>query len=449
MATTQELLDKLKSNLTSIYDKLESKGVQVSGNKNLDNLVLAIDNVGGGGGITEIATPEEMEAFKTEANVGKYAKYVGETTDTYVNGAIYLVEQKGGNIALFDESTLMDGQGYVVTSDTSLETTFANEEAVNINFTINSGEVKTFASTWIEQDGMTMIGVDSGNPQTIYQDDSLMIMFMGYCNMNIMSSAQGQTYMCIPVSVSNGAITSDIVEVVSFSNATSEVVNPLSYLYKSYIYLPNSASTIASENNIKDGYSAYNEKGELLMGKLKNPEEITSQEEYDNVINNSDTFNEVYKVTADVANINGLGGLFIHKRLNNYASLQNLISIEDIAGLGSIGFYNTKVVLLDQSFSRPYAYAYSTNLKIVEFVYQDFIYLAHHLFYGCDQLTTIIIRGENSVSRGGEGMFDETPIANGSGYIYVPDSLVEDYKVENYWSTYASQIKPLSEYVEE
>lgn len=52
MATTQELLDKLKANLTSIYDKLESKGVQVSGNKNLDNLVLAIDNVGGGGGAT-------------------------------------------------------------------------------------------------------------------------------------------------------------------------------------------------------------------------------------------------------------------------------------------------------------------------------------------------------------------------------------------------------------
>lgn len=50
MATTQELLDKLKSNITSIYEKLAEKGVQVEGNKNLDNLVLAIDNVGGGGG---------------------------------------------------------------------------------------------------------------------------------------------------------------------------------------------------------------------------------------------------------------------------------------------------------------------------------------------------------------------------------------------------------------
>lgn len=34
------------------------------------------------------------------------------------------------------------------------------------------------------------------------------------------------------------------------------------------------------------------------------------------------------------------------------------------------------------------------------------------------------------------------------GYIYVPDALVEDYKAATNWSTYADQIKPLSEYVE-
>ena len=34
------------------------------------------------------------------------------------------------------------------------------------------------------------------------------------------------------------------------------------------------------------------------------------------------------------------------------------------------------------------------------------------------------------------------------GYIYVPDELVESYKTATNWSEYASQIKPLSEYVE-
>lgn len=38
-----------------------------------------------------------------------------------------------------------------------------------------------------------------------------------------------------------------------------------------------------------------------------------------------------------------------------------------------------------------------------------------------------------------------TPIANGSGYIYVPDVLVEDYKSATNWSVYADQIRPMSE----
>lgn len=41
--------------------------------------------------------------------------------------------------------------------------------------------------------------------------------------------------------------------------------------------------------------------------------------------------------------------------------------------------------------------------------------------------------------------FDGTKIASGNGYIYVPDTLVEDYKAATNWSTYAAQIKGLSE----
>lgn len=41
-----------------------------------------------------------------------------------------------------------------------------------------------------------------------------------------------------------------------------------------------------------------------------------------------------------------------------------------------------------------------------------------------------------------------TPIANGTGYIYVPDALVDTVKSLDGWSTYASRIRPLSEYAE-
>lgn len=45
-------------------------------------------------------------------------------------------------------------------------------------------------------------------------------------------------------------------------------------------------------------------------------------------------------------------------------------------------------------------------------------------------------------------LFENTGISKGTGYIYVHDDLVEKYQAASGWSSYASQIKPLSEYVE-
>lgn len=42
--------------------------------------------------IIEVATTDEMTALLNENNVGKFYKYIGETTDLYENGEIYCVE---------------------------------------------------------------------------------------------------------------------------------------------------------------------------------------------------------------------------------------------------------------------------------------------------------------------------------------------------------------------
>lgn len=58
-------------------------------------------------------------------------------------------------------------------------------------------------------------------------------------------------------------------------------------------------------------------------------------------------------------------------------------------------------------------------------------------------LTTIILEG-TSLNKGGDGMFDSSAVKSGKGYIYVPDSLVDSYKTDTKWSTYAAQIKPIN-----
>lgn len=68
-------------------------------------------------------------------------------------------------------------------------------------------------------------------------------------------------------------------------------------------------------------------------------------------------------------------------------------------------------------------------------------------FYNCRTLTTLIMRANNIVpiKQNFSGTFYNSPMIRGEGYFYVPDNLVEAYKTDTAWSTYADQIKPLSE----
>jgi hypothetical protein len=72
--------------------------------------------------------------------------------------------------------------------------------------------------------------------------------------------------------------------------------------------------------------------------------------------------------------------------------------------------------------------------------------IAAYSFYQCTNLTTLIIRTTSKVcSLGAANALTSSGIANGTGYIYVPDDLVDSYKAATNWSTYAAQFKPLSE----
>jgi hypothetical protein len=71
-------------------------------------------------------------------------------------------------------------------------------------------------------------------------------------------------------------------------------------------------------------------------------------------------------------------------------------------------------------------------------------------FGDCSNLEAFIIEREDKVcAMGNTNVFANSGIANGTGYVYVPDSLVESYKTATNWSTYASQIKGLSEMPDE
>lgn len=67
-------------------------------------------------------------------------------------------------------------------------------------------------------------------------------------------------------------------------------------------------------------------------------------------------------------------------------------------------------------------------------------------FYNDTLLTRLIIRSETLCSLANTNAFTGTPIASGTGYIFVPDALLNTYRGATNWSTFSEQIVPLSAY---
>ena len=72
-----------------------------------------------------------------------------------------------------------------------------------------------------------------------------------------------------------------------------------------------------------------------------------------------------------------------------------------------------------------------------------------NVFYNDAALETLILRKADAVTTlTNVNSFDGTPIASGTGYIYVPSALVDSYKAASNWSTFAAQIRAIEDYPE-
>ena len=70
-------------------------------------------------------------------------------------------------------------------------------------------------------------------------------------------------------------------------------------------------------------------------------------------------------------------------------------------------------------------------------------------FNGCSSLVALIVRyfsGSDIFELASTYVLANTPIASGTGYIYVPRDMVDTYKAATNWSTYANQIRAVEDY---
>lgn len=89
---------------------------------------------------------------------------------------------------------------------------------------------------------------------------------------------------------------------------------------------------------------------------------------------------------------------------------------------------------------------YNSNLEKFDYYCPNLTQIQSNAFGGCAKLIALTLKGNAVVSLANASALDSTPIKSGTGYIYVPKALIEDYKVATNWTTYANQFRALEDY---
>lgn len=91
-----------------------------------------------------------------------------------------------------------------------------------------------------------------------------------------------------------------------------------------------------------------------------------------------------------------------------------------------------------------YAFHSCTALTVVDV--PNVTSIAAESMNGCSALTALILRGATVCTMANTNALTNSAIAKGTGYIYVPRSLVDSYKSQTNFSTYAEQIRAIEDY---
>ena len=113
--------------------------------------------------------------------------------------------------------------------------------------------------------------------------------------------------------------------------------------------------------------------------------------------------------------------------------------------IGSRAFYScsklTSVSFPKASVIYPYAFGSCSSLTSASFPKASVIY--PNAFQYCRMLSTLILNGSYMCTLSNSNAFTTTPIASGTGYIYVPASLVATYQSATNWAYFSSVIRAI------
>lgn len=129
-------------------------------------------------------------------------------------------------------------------------------------------------------------------------------------------------------------------------------------------------------------------------------------------------------------------------------------SLSDITATGSVNnnaFYRCskleKISVYGSSIGSS-VFSFCTSLKSAYFRLSSQV--GSYAFQQCSKLNMLVLRRPMmTCTLSSTNAFTGTPIAQGTGYIYVPRALIETYKAATNWVTYANQFRAIEDYIDE
>lgn len=141
----------------------------------------------------------------------------------------------------------------------------------------------------------------------------------------------------------------------------------------------------------------------------------------------------------------------LRTRICQYAYSLVTVNLPSVTSIGSLAFYGcTGLLTINFSLAASIpsqAFYNCTKLKHADFGKAGSI--AAQAFNGCAALTELILRKSDSIcTLSNVNGISNTAIGKGTGYVYVPSALVDSYKANTNWSTFANQIRAIEDYPE-
>lgn len=98
----------------------------------------------------------------------------------------------------------------------------------------------------------------------------------------------------------------------------------------------------------------------------------------------------------------------------------------------------------DVDFFSSRALAYNQNLTYLDLT--ACISIGSNTLTGCMNLTTLVLRREESIAYASNNSFTASGLVNNGAYIYVPAALRDEYEADSVWSNFTGQFRALEDY---